>query len=72
MVVRKRLRDFLVSAICKTAFAKLLPKIQGTVMIDELILLYRGMGQHDKALDVRRTSFSLIVFLCVVLLVTTC
>jgi hypothetical protein len=22
-------------------------------MIDELILLYRGMGQHDKALDVR-------------------
>jgi len=56
MVVRKRLQDFLVSPICMTSFAKLLPKIQGTVMIAELILLYRGMGQHDKALDVRRTT----------------
>ena len=32
-----------------------MPKIQGTEMIDELVLLYRGMGQHDKALDVRWT-----------------
>lgn len=32
-----------------------MPKIQGTVMVDELVLLYRGMGQHDKALNVRCT-----------------
>lgn len=32
---------------------KLMPKIQGTAMVDELVLLYRGMGQHDKALSVR-------------------
>lgn len=33
-----------------------MPKVQGTVMVDELVLLYRGMGQHDKALDVRDAS----------------
>jgi hypothetical protein len=36
-----------------------MPKVQGTVMVDELVLLYRGMGQHDKALDVRDASLLL-------------
>ncbi len=35
-----------------------MPKVQGTAMVDELVLLYRGMGQHDKALEVRCAPFA--------------
>ena len=38
--------------VCGAWSQRLLPKIQGTAMVDELVLLYRGMGQHDRALDV--------------------
>lgn len=49
--IRKKLCDFLrTSKYCK--FRELLGKVESTALDQEWVLLYRAMGQHDKALKV--------------------